>query len=213
MTELSEIHPSISKECATLQQQKDLYLYLDQARSHRYINFCDWLQAEQILLSQDHYRQTKGDIADHRLGVTLYYEKLRSSKLLNPSAATLIKLLCPNRLWETVASHFGIRQQLTICRAQSNFMREGDFNRFHRDTDYDVDYRLVLVYNFTDPRCFQGGELAIGNISNNLSPAQFSITAFHADTIHRVNPIQVAQKERVTFILILGRNGLAWKEL
>lgn len=164
----------------------------------------DWDRLDQLLEPLAWRRQTRGDVADHRIDVAMLVTNQPRPAVVAGAAEVVEFFTRSPRLDLFRRLHGGATPHLR--RAQVNRMRAGDHNHFHRDTDDDPDYTLgVLVYP-GDPDDHDGGELCFEGAAAPFKPPRRSMVAFPADLGHALRPVGDCRRPRVSIVLLFGEH-------
>lgn len=164
----------------------------------------DWARLERLLDALPRARQTRGDVADHHLEVGLVARSDPRPRVVGAAAARVADWLgAPPRraLFEAL-----VGGPPWLRRAQFNRMGEGDYNRRHRDTDDDPDYRVAAVFFLTDPADYVGGALCVDGAEPLRAPAR-SLVVFGADVPHALTPVGACRRSRDTLVTLWGAHG------
>ncbi|MFO7568013.1 MAG: 2OG-Fe(II) oxygenase [Enhygromyxa sp.] len=150
--------------------------------------------------------QTRGDIADHRLEVGMVVSNNPRPSLACSEGRELVKLLQRPRMRALYQELAGHQRPLHLRRVQANRMREGNYNRAHCDRDDDPDYTMAVLFYFTDPCRFAGGELVFPDSGDRLRPGRHDVVFMRADVLHELTPVTRAVEPRLCLVVLMGEH-------
>lgn len=165
-----------------------------------------WNHLDALLARLTWERQLHGDAADHCIEVAMLVHNRTSPSVAPGAPAELVDLLAREPCAALFQRLYGLARPLHLRRAQANRMREGDYNRFHRDTDDDPDYALGVILYVSDPADYDGGEIRFEGATEALKAPRRSLVAFRAGLGHELLPMGACRRPRCSVVLLFGEH-------
>lgn len=165
-----------------------------------------WDHLDTLLARLAWERQFHGDVAEHCIEVAMLVHNRTSPSVAPGAPAELVALFAREPCVALFQRLYGLTRPLYLRRAQANRMREGDYNRFHRDTDDDPDYVLGVILYPSDPADYDGGEIRFEGSTEALKAPRRSLVAFRADLGHELLPMTTCRRPRCSIVLLFGEH-------